>query len=112
MQSIFDQGPPPPCPNPFNMAAHVLGQADFDPDKIALSVLGDRDWSYGALKTAVLGTATGLLQTGAQPGDRILMRLGDTVDFPLVYHQGYTNTVDFTMIWDQGHTNTVDFTMI
>lgn len=67
------------------MAAHVLGQADFDPDKIALSVLGDRDWSYGALKTAVLGTATGLLKTGAQPGDRILMRLGDTVDFPLAY---------------------------
>ncbi|MEH6522653.1 class I adenylate-forming enzyme family protein [Sulfitobacter sp.] len=85
MHSIFDQGPPPPCPKPFNMAAHVLGQAELVPDKIALSILGDEDWSYGALKAAVLGTATGLLRAGAKPGDRILMRLGNTVDFPLAY---------------------------
>ena len=67
------------------MAAHVLGHADATPDKIALSVLGVEDWRYGALKAAVLGTATGLLNAGAQPGDRILMRLGNTVDFPLAY---------------------------
>ncbi len=67
------------------MAAHVLAHASANPNKIALSVLGERDWSYDELKAAVLGTATGLLDTGASPGDRILMRLGNTVDFPISY---------------------------
>lgn len=85
MLSIFDTGPPPPCPAPFNMAAHVLAAGMQAPDKIALSVLGEHDWTYGALIAAVRGTGTGLLRTGARPGDRILMRLGNTVDFPLAY---------------------------
>ncbi|WP_299416911.1 class I adenylate-forming enzyme family protein [uncultured Sulfitobacter sp.] len=85
MLSVFDHGPPPPCPAPFNMAAHVLGHADMAPDKIALSILGVEEWTYAALKAAVLGTATGLLQAGAKPGARILMRLGNTIDFPIAY---------------------------
>ena len=85
MLSIFDQGPPLPFPAAFNMAAHVLGQAEILSEKVALSVLGIEDWTYGALKAAVLGTGTGLLRSGAVPGDRILMRLGNTVDFPLAY---------------------------
>ena len=77
-----------PCPAPFNMAAHVLGRADALPDKVALAVLGlsrAERWSYARLKAAVLGTGTGLLQTGLAPGDRVLMRLGNTVEFPIAY---------------------------
>ncbi len=88
MLSEFYQGPPAPCPTPFNMAAHVLGRASHDSDKIALSVLGLSDvehWRYGALEAAVRGTATGLLHAGIGPGDRLLMRLGNTVDFPIAY---------------------------
>ncbi|KPA22634.1 Benzoate--CoA ligase [Shimia sp. SK013] len=87
MQSIFDNGPFRPCPAPFNMAAHVLAHADDLPDKIALTVLGDTSetWTYAALKSAVLGTATGLLNHGLTPGDHILMRLGNTVEFPIAY---------------------------
>ena len=85
MNSVFDQGPPAPCPTPFNMAAHVLARGALTPDKIALSVLGGDNLTYGALRAAVLGTATGLLQAGAVVGDRVLMRLGNTVDFPLAY---------------------------
>lgn len=88
MLSVFDQGPPAPCPTPFNLAAHVLGRADETPDKIALAVLalsGSQRWSYGKLKAAVLGTGTGLLNEGLKPGDRILMRLGNTVEFPIAY---------------------------
>jgi acyl-coenzyme A synthetase/AMP-(fatty) acid ligase len=33
----------------------------------------------------VLGTGTGLLQAGLRPGQIVLMRLGNTVDFPLAY---------------------------
>ncbi len=88
MLSVFDQGPPEPCPSPFNMAAHVLRHVEENPDKTALSILtasGSDDWSYGALKAAVMGTGTGLLQTGLRPGDLILMRLGNSVEFPIAY---------------------------
>jgi acyl-coenzyme A synthetase/AMP-(fatty) acid ligase len=85
MQSVFNKGAPAPCPAPFNMAAYVLARGTLHPDKIALSVLGERDWTYGDLIAAVRGTATGLLAQGLRPGDRVLMRLGNTVDFPLAY---------------------------
>lgn len=88
MQSIFDQGPPSPCPAPFNLAAHVLRQAEAMPEKIALSVLrlgGSEDWSYARLTQAVRGTGAGLLARGLKPGQILLMRLGNTVDFPIAY---------------------------
>ncbi|MFC4671877.1 class I adenylate-forming enzyme family protein [Seohaeicola nanhaiensis] len=88
MLSIFDQGPPPPAPKPFNMAAHVLGRARATPDKIALSVLsqaGSDDWTYSAILAAVRGTATGFYEAGIAPGQIVLMRLGNTVDFPIAY---------------------------
>lgn len=88
MLSIYDQGPPPPCPTPFNLAAHVLRHAERLADKTALSVLYDNrtdDWSFARLRQAILGTATGLLAAGLKPGDLILMRLGNTVEFPVAY---------------------------
>ncbi|MBO9472307.1 acyl--CoA ligase [Shimia sp. R10_1] len=86
--SLFDQGPPAACPKPFNMAAHVLRHADALSEKPALEVLsetGAHVWTYGALKSAILGTAAGLLHAGFKPGDPLLMRLGNTVDFPIAY---------------------------
>lgn len=87
MISQIDNGPFAPCPAPFNMAAHVLGKADANADKIALSILGDapEDWTYGKLQAAVRGIATGLLERGLVAGDRVLLRLGNSVDFPLAY---------------------------
>lgn len=88
MISVFDEGPAAPCPSPFNMAAYVLAAARDVPDKDALLVLhpdGVERWRYTALEHAVRGTATGLLALGLNPGDRVLMRLGNTVDFPLAY---------------------------
>ena len=88
MLSVTDTPPFRPCPAPFNMAAHVLGRAAAQPDKVALEVLGGQTpetWTYADLKAAVLGTAAGLLDRGLTPGDIVLMRLGNTVDFPLAY---------------------------
>ncbi|WP_158963654.1 class I adenylate-forming enzyme family protein [Chachezhania sediminis] len=88
MVSLYDRGAPAPCPASFNMAAHVLGRAASVPDKTALAVLGPdgaRTWTYAALEAAVRGTGTGLLQAGLAPGDIVLMRLGNTVDFPIAY---------------------------
>lgn len=88
MLSVFGQGPSAPCPALFNLAAHVLAAGAADPDKIALSILrasGAERWSYARLIAAVRGTATGLLQAGLVPGDIVVMRLGNTVEFPIAY---------------------------
>lgn len=88
MLSEYNIAPPAPCPSPFNLAAHVLNAARHNPDKTALSVLGSVDsqhWSYAQLEAAVRGTGTGLLQAGLKPGDCVLMRLGNTVEFPIAY---------------------------
>ena len=88
MDAIFDQGAPPACPAPFNLAAYVLAHAGGLGDKTALSVIaphGAESWSYEALESAVLGAATGLKQQGLGPGDRLLMRLGNSVEFPICY---------------------------
>lgn len=77
-----------PCPTPFNLAAHVLAQAQNLPDKIALAVLSpsrsDR-WSFSRLEDRVLRMASGLLAQGLSPGDRVLLRLGNRPDFPVAY---------------------------
>ncbi|MCC6007474.1 MAG: acyl--CoA ligase [Rhodobacteraceae bacterium] len=81
-------GRPAPCPAPFNMAAHVLAHAGAMPDRIALAVLGpsgaDR-WSFGRLERAVLGVAGALEARGLEPGARVLLRIGNDVDFPLAF---------------------------
>jgi len=86
--SLFDEGPPSPCPAPFNMAAYVLGAALRTPDKTALEVLsvsGSSRWSYRQLSVAVLGTASGLRALGLPEGARVLLRIGNTVDFPILF---------------------------
>jgi acyl-coenzyme A synthetase/AMP-(fatty) acid ligase len=88
MLSVFDHGAHPPCPAPFNLAAFVLGRAGALGDKTALAVISPdaaERWSYSDLEAAVRGTAAGLLRSGLTPGDILLMRLGNTVDFPIAY---------------------------
>ena len=88
MHALIDSGPCDPCPAPFNLAAYVLAAGQQTPDKIALQIVGltgAERWSYDALTRAVRGIGAGLLQSGLQPGDRVLLRLGNTVDFPLAF---------------------------
>lgn len=72
----------------FNLARHVLAAGEACPDKLALSITGlsrAERWSYARLIAAVRGTATGLLTRGLTPGDRVLLRLGNTPAFPVAY---------------------------
>ncbi len=88
MLSVDDQGPILPCPAPFNLAAYVLWANGADNDKIAMAVLRSSSaerWSYGRLREAVLRTAGGLLKVGLKPGDKLLLRLGNTPDFPVTF---------------------------
>ncbi|PTV96963.1 acyl-CoA synthetase (AMP-forming)/AMP-acid ligase II [Rhodobacter aestuarii] len=78
----------PAPPAAFNMAAHVLAHADRLAEKSALQILrptGAERWSYGRLAAAVRGAGTGLLQAGLQPGNRVLLRLGNTPEFPVAF---------------------------
>ncbi len=88
MLSLADHRPFAPCPAPFNLAEYVLARGAAQPDRIALQVLrltGAERWSYARLTEAVRGIGTGFLRAGLAPGDRLLLRLGNTVDFPLAY---------------------------
>jgi len=76
------------CPAPFNLAHYVLAHAARQPDKVALAVLSParaERWSYARLEETVRRTAAGLLATGARPGDRVLLRLGNQPAFPVAY---------------------------
>ncbi len=82
--------PLPAPPDAFNMARYVLTHAADLGDKTALSVVtpdgtGETHWTYGQLDRAVRGVAGGLLARGLTPGDTVLLRLGNTVDFPLAF---------------------------
>jgi acyl-coenzyme A synthetase/AMP-(fatty) acid ligase len=77
-----------PCPTPFNMAAYVLAAGQATPDKIALEILrasGAERWSFARLQAAVRGTGAGLAALGLPHGARVLLRLGNSVDFPLAF---------------------------
>lgn len=72
----------------FNLAEHVLTAGLAMPDRLALAVVSsaraDR-WSHARLRRAVLGAAAGLLDRGVQPGDRVLLRIGNEPAFPIAY---------------------------
>lgn len=66
----------------------MLAAADRNADKIALSVVSlsrSQRWSYARLKSAVLGAGRGILSTGLVEGDRVLLRIGNTPDFPIAF---------------------------
>lgn len=88
--SVFDQGTPAPCPRPFNMAGYILSQASRYPDKPALEVYENdaapsEIWTYRELEDAVLRTSGALVQLGYGPGHRILLRIGNSSDFPILF---------------------------
>lgn len=88
MLSVDAPGARPALPDAMNLAAHVLAGVADHPDRSALQVLrpsGAERWSYARLEAAVRGCGTGLRARGLEPGDRVLMRLGNTPDFPVVY---------------------------
>lgn len=88
MISVDDRSPSPPCPAPFNLAAHILARAGELADKSALQIVrptGAERWSYARLLAAVQGCGTGLLRLGLKRGDRVLIRLGNRVEFPVLF---------------------------
>jgi acyl-coenzyme A synthetase/AMP-(fatty) acid ligase len=88
--SLFDDGPAVPCPNHFNLAAYVLAAAGRTPDKTALEVYGpggvvNEVWTFRQLRDAVQTSAAQLQARGIGPGSRVLLRLPNLSDFPIVF---------------------------
>ncbi|HOW76572.1 MAG TPA: acyl-CoA synthetase [Candidatus Competibacteraceae bacterium] len=90
-KSAYIGEPPPPR---FNMARYCLeAAARATPDKVALIVVSDahapaaaaEQWTYQQLDEAVRRTAAGLRQLGLQPGARLMIRMGNTSDYALMF---------------------------
>lgn len=88
MLSEVDTRPFPNVPSRFNLAGHVLARAETCAEKPALVLLHhgqDETVSYRDLLTLTQGTATALVALGLVPGDRILLRLGNSLAFPILF---------------------------
>lgn len=89
--SECDFGPPPVVPERFNLAAHTLAAADKTPNKVALRVVFSGDdpdpeiLTYSDLKRAVMTAASGLAAHGVKRGDRVVLRIGHSTDFPILF---------------------------
>jgi acyl-coenzyme A synthetase/AMP-(fatty) acid ligase len=87
MLSEIDTRPFPTAPPAFNLAGYVLSRAAtlHKPAVTLLYPERDETLSYAELLRATQGCGTALLSLGLVPGDRILLRLGNTLAFPILY---------------------------
>ncbi len=81
-------------PARFNMARYCLGVAAANwPDKLALIVVSDPEaspagvecWTYRQLDEAVRRLAAGLSHLGLAAGSRVMIRMGNTSDYALMF---------------------------
>lgn len=88
-----DQRPEAPPPR-FNLARYCLGPDLARPaERTGLVVVhdaaapadADERWTFGQLDDAVRRVGAGLLAAGLEPGDRVILRLGNTSDSALLF---------------------------
>jgi acyl-coenzyme A synthetase/AMP-(fatty) acid ligase len=87
MLSEIDTRPFPVAPRSFNLAGHVLARAGTlqKPALLLLRAENADMLSFKDLLDLTQGAAMALLSHGLQPGDRVLMRLGNSLAFPIVF---------------------------
>ena len=88
MISLFDNGKHSPCPNKFNLAKYVLSHSNQKDSKCALELISDPQnlkWSYQDLLHHVCSKAELLKEYGIVENDKVLLRLGNTVNFPVMF---------------------------
>ena len=88
MKSVYKDRSLANCPNQFNLAEYVLEKSCKNPTKSALEIVsrtGKQSVSFDELKNRILRTGNNLIRVGLKPEDKILLRLGNTVTFPIAY---------------------------
>ncbi|MBL9063963.1 class I adenylate-forming enzyme family protein [Tabrizicola sp.] len=88
MRSVLDTRPFPVAPSAFNLAGHVLARAGNLGSKPALLLLhpdSEDTLSFADLLALTQGCGGWLVAQGLNPGDRVLMRLGNSLAFPVLY---------------------------
>lgn len=88
MIAVDDRGPPPPYPERFNLAEHVLAVGRDVPDRISVAILSAgraERWSYAKLRARVGGAQAALFAAGLSPGDLVLFRMGNSIEMPVAY---------------------------
>ncbi len=95
MSTTGFSGPRPPAR--FNMAAYCLGPSVLRPSEAVGLVVAhagdlgasgaqpDSRWTFGQLDDAVCRVAGALRAAGLRRGDRVVLRLGNTADTPLLF---------------------------
>ncbi len=78
------------APSPFGMSAYcVADPAARAPDRPALVVVHgvghESSWTFAEVDDTVRGVAAGLLGLGLEPGDRVMLRMGNRAEFPFVF---------------------------
>lgn len=82
-----------PAPALLNLARYCLGQSPLRADdKTALIICNDpqnitahQRWTCGQLREAVLRLSAGLLSRGLKTGQRVFIRMGNSIDYALVF---------------------------
>ena len=86
--SLIDEAPPPEVPPRFNLAAHVLAGMAHRPGHVALEIIAPdgtvQSWHHGEIIAAVTAADT-FFRRRLTPGSRILLRLGNSVRFPIAF---------------------------
>ena len=88
MVSLFNSSKQLPCPDKFNLAKYVLSYSDNNSSKCALELIASPQnlkWSYEDLLHQVCSKARLLREHGIVENDRVLLRLGNTVNFPVMF---------------------------
>ncbi|WP_370227244.1 class I adenylate-forming enzyme family protein [Cognatishimia sp.] len=88
MTSDFFQDPPAACPTPFNFADYVLQHKSELNSKTALCIVNQtryENWTYGNLSNLIQSIISQFKDAYIGPEDVLLMRLGNTLDFPATY---------------------------
>ncbi len=87
--SVFVSGTLTPCPERFNAAAHCLvsgGAGDTALIAVRPGQTGrTQSWTFADLRDRVLRANGALRDAGVGAGDRVVILLGDTPDFPIAY---------------------------
>jgi acyl-coenzyme A synthetase/AMP-(fatty) acid ligase len=72
-------------PARLNLARYCLNGRPGEKTALIVAGADTQTWTYGALEDAVLRLAGGLCREGLEPGERLYIRMGNSLDYALMF---------------------------